>query len=77
MELSSLAINGFNGLQNMELMGTIRGEPVMVLINSGASQNFISRTFVDKLQAPLEPTLHFGGTYWMDTKLYQMGCEKK
>lgn len=44
----------------MKLMGKISGEPVVVLIDSGASQCFVSERLARDLGMRVEPTPQFG-----------------
>lgn len=55
-DMLSLLMNSIVGLtegKTMKLMGKIRGEEVLVLINSGPSHKFISNQVVSKLKLPI------------------------
>jgi len=56
MNLSVLSTSGLTPPQTMKLRGEVRGRKIMVLINSGASHNFISTALVCALGIPKEYT---------------------
>ncbi|XP_031278388.1 uncharacterized protein LOC116136865 [Pistacia vera] len=60
VELSLSSVVGINGPKTMKLKGSIMGQEVIILIDSGASHNFISREFVKKLAIAVERTQAFG-----------------
>lgn len=55
-ELSLNSIAGISSPHTIKLMGKIEGEPVVVLIDSGASHNFLSDVMIKKLGLTLEQT---------------------
>lgn len=62
-EHSVISLNSVVGLttpQTMKLRGVILGAEVVVLIDPGASHNFISSTTVEKLKIPVTSTKEFG-----------------
>lgn len=50
---------GMTQPQTMKLQGMVKGESVLVLIDSGASHNFISTKLVQKLGLAVDPTNSF------------------
>ncbi|KAF7810715.1 Retrovirus-related Pol polyprotein from transposon 17.6 [Senna tora] len=56
MSLSLNSIVGITGGRTMKLLGTIKGREVLVMIDSGASHNFISSSLVAQLTLPKERT---------------------
>ncbi|KAK6163938.1 hypothetical protein DH2020_000802 [Rehmannia glutinosa] len=54
LELSPLAAGGFDGPRTLKVMALLQGEPVRVMIDSGASHCFISTTTAHRLQLPIE-----------------------
>lgn len=53
-ELAELSLNSIAGISSphtIKLMGKIEGEPVVVLIDSGASHNFLSDVMIKKLSS--------------------------
>ncbi|XP_022636349.1 uncharacterized protein LOC111241659 [Vigna radiata var. radiata] len=53
MELSACSAEGLTPLKTMKLIGLIREKRVVVLIDSGANHNFISRRVVEELKLPV------------------------
>lgn len=59
MELSMCSVVGLLGNDTMKVTGKIKGEEVAILIDSGASHNFISRETMSKIKLPTEKTPTF------------------
>lgn len=59
MELSLYSIAGFTTKKSLKVWGTILGKKVIVLIDSGASTNFSSRTVVEALRLKQTKTKPF------------------
>ena len=60
MEVSLNSVVGLTAPRTMKLLGSILGHEVVVLIDSGASHNFLSSEVVAKLGLPLSPTSAYG-----------------
>ncbi|KAL1213452.1 RNA-directed DNA polymerase-like protein [Cardamine amara subsp. amara] len=58
VSLNSVA--GLSSPKTMKIKGTIQGEPVIMLIDSGASHNFISQQVVNKLGLKIDKTKGYG-----------------
>ncbi|KAF7802182.1 Retrovirus-related Pol polyprotein from transposon 17.6 [Senna tora] len=52
MSLSMNSILGITGGRTIKLVGKVKGEEVLVMIDSRASHNFISTSLVDKMALP-------------------------
>lgn len=50
LELSAVSAFGFDGPRTMKLKGVIAGQPVVVMIDSGATHCFIAKEVVEKLK---------------------------
>lgn len=44
----------------MKLKGLVDGKEVVVMVDCGATHNFIHQRLVDELQLPLPATSHYG-----------------
>ena len=58
-----ISLNSLVGLSTpgtMKVKGTLKGEEVIVLVDCGASHNFISRELVHRLRIPITDTTRFG-----------------
>nr|GMC88585.1 peroxidase 64 [Ipomoea batatas] len=53
-------MGGIDGPKTMKFRGQIAGLDILIMVDSGASHNFISRQLTAVLQHPLEPTTTFG-----------------
>ncbi|XP_031257652.1 uncharacterized protein LOC116115659 [Pistacia vera] len=71
-ELSISSIVGISSPKTMKVKGKISGAEVIVLIDSGASHNFISKGVIEKLGLPVMQTQTFGVRVGDG---YQMRCE--
>ena len=60
VEVSLNAVVGLTSPKTMKLMGSIRGHDVVVVVDSGATHNFITADLVDKLSLPLSETEAYG-----------------
>lgn len=56
MELSVCSAGGMTQPQTMKLQGVVQGQKILVLIDSGASYNFIYTKLVQRLGLLVEPT---------------------
>ena len=54
LQLSSFSYWGLTSNKSLKVWGEIQGEQVIVLVDSGASANFISTKVVEKLQLPID-----------------------
>ena len=59
-EISFNSVMGFTSPRTLKLLGYILGKEVVVMIDPGATHNFISREAVETLGVPLTPTKSFG-----------------
>nr|GMD06458.1 peroxidase 64 [Ipomoea batatas] len=60
LDLPLTAMGGIDGPKTMKFRGQIAGLDILIMVDSGASHNFISRQLTAVLQHPLEPTTTFG-----------------
>lgn len=83
MSISKQALNGSENNHSMRLMGQIQGRDVLILIDSGSSNNFISAelasqlTGVQKLRRPIKVKVAGGGILSGDSELpnCQWSCQ--
>lgn len=59
IEISLNALEGLVSLQNLEMMGTLKEKPVVVMVDCRVVHNFISLKVIDELALKISPT----GTY--------------
>ncbi|KAF7825235.1 TMV resistance protein N [Senna tora] len=62
MALLMNSIAGLMGGRTMKVSGNLKGEKILILIESGASHNFISSSLVSKLQLPIRGTTSYSVT---------------
>ncbi|KZV39093.1 hypothetical protein F511_34263 [Dorcoceras hygrometricum] len=60
LELPLFSISGMSQPQTLKLRGRIKDEEVVVMVNSGASHNFVSRALMEKLGLGIDETVRFG-----------------
>ncbi|XP_019189232.1 PREDICTED: uncharacterized protein LOC109183619 [Ipomoea nil] len=60
LDLPLTALGGIDGPKTMKFRGQVASTEVIIMVDSGASHNFISHNLSTKLQYPLEPTQQFG-----------------
>ncbi|KZV58834.1 hypothetical protein F511_31528 [Dorcoceras hygrometricum] len=60
LELPLCSIGGITQPQTMKLRGRLQGTDIVVMMDSGASHNFISRILVEHLQLDVDETVQFG-----------------
>ena len=60
IELSMNSVVGLTTPQTMKLRGDIEGQPVVILIDGGATHNFITAEVVQQLGLEREETVGYG-----------------
>lgn len=60
LDLPLLALGSIDNSDIMKFKGTVDGQEVIIMVDSGASKNFIASGMTDKLDRPIEPTPRFG-----------------
>ncbi|KAA0032599.1 peroxidase 64 [Cucumis melo var. makuwa] len=60
VELSINSMIGLNDPGTMKVRGKLRDEDVIILIDCGATHNFVSEKLVKKLFIPIKETAHYG-----------------
>ncbi|KZV44098.1 hypothetical protein F511_10769 [Dorcoceras hygrometricum] len=60
LELPLFSIGGITQPQTMKLLGRVAGNEVVVMMDSGASHNFVSRELVKHLKLHVDDTVKFG-----------------
>lgn len=73
-EISISSIAGISSSRTIKLRGTLRGRDVIVMIDSGATHNFVSKKLVEQLQLETDKTrgysvLTAGGVTFRDAGL--------
>lgn len=59
-EISLNSVVGITSPKTMKLLGTLKGREVVVMVDPGATHNFISKEAVQKLEIPVLPSKSFG-----------------
>lgn len=67
---------GFTSPKTMKLSGTIDGKPVVILVDFGASSNFISTSVAKQIALPLSTCALFGVTLGTRTRVFGDGICK-
>lgn len=76
IELSINSVVGLSNLGTVKVRGRIKGREVVVLIDCGATHNFILETLVDVLQVSTKETSHYGMILGFGTAIKGKGvCE--
>ncbi|KZV22958.1 hypothetical protein F511_37884, partial [Dorcoceras hygrometricum] len=60
LELPLFYISGVTQPQTLKLKGKIGGEEVVIMVDSGASHNFVSRTLMERLGYEIDEAVRFG-----------------
>ncbi|KAA0046073.1 Transposon Ty3-G Gag-Pol polyprotein [Cucumis melo var. makuwa] len=77
VELSINSVVGLNDPGTMKVRGKLLGEEVIVLIDCGATHNFVSEKLVKKLILPIKETSHYGVILGSGAAVQGKGiCEK-
>lgn len=75
-EISLNSVMGISSPKTLKLAGTINGESVVVMVDPGATHNFISTDTVQHLQLPITPSKSFGVSLGTGTEVYGAGVCK-
>ncbi|KAL0560774.1 hypothetical protein IC582_001187 [Cucumis melo] len=76
VELSINSVVGLNDPGTMKVRGTLQGKEVVILIDCGATHNFVSEKLVTTLQLPIKETAHYGVILGSGTAIQGKGiCE--
>lgn len=59
LELFMNSVGGLSGNHTMKLMGKLKREEILILINSGATHNFIATKLVERLNLPIQASLKY------------------
>ncbi|KZV27247.1 peroxidase 64 [Dorcoceras hygrometricum] len=73
LELPMFSISGMTQRQTVKLGGRIQDEEAVVMIDSGASHNFVSRKLVEKLGMEIDEAMRFGVCLGDGTKIRGQG----
>ncbi|KAL4035943.1 hypothetical protein IC575_004655 [Cucumis melo] len=77
VELSINSVVGLNDPGTMKVRGKLLGEDVIILIDCGATHNFVSEKLVKKLILPIKETSHYGVILGSGAAIQGKGiCEK-
>ncbi|KAF7826330.1 Retrotransposable element Tf2 [Senna tora] len=76
MSLSLNSVVGITSGRTMKLMGKIRGKEVVIMIDSGATHNFISEELVKRMGLEIEKTKSYRVTLGDGYTVQQQGCCK-
>ncbi|TYK28503.1 Ty3/gypsy retrotransposon protein [Cucumis melo var. makuwa] len=77
VELSINSVVGLNDPGTMKVRGKLFGEEVIILIDCGATHNFVSEKLVKKLTLPIKETSHYGVILGSGAAVQGKGiCEK-
>ncbi|KAL0533232.1 hypothetical protein IC582_030448 [Cucumis melo] len=77
VELSINSVVGLNDPGTMKVRGKLLGEEVVILIDCGATHNFVSEKLVKKLSLPIKETSHYGVILGSGAAVQGKGvCEK-
>lgn len=60
LEISLNSVVGMSNPKTMKMLGTINGEQVVVMVDLGATHNFLSLATLERLRIPLHSTKGFG-----------------
>ena len=71
--ISLQSLIGFTNSKTMKMEGSIGGNTVLILINSGATSNFIPTSVARRLGLPCTDCKPFGATLGTGTKVYGEG----
>ncbi|KZV51588.1 hypothetical protein F511_10541 [Dorcoceras hygrometricum] len=73
LELPLFSINGMTQPQTLKIRGRIKNEEVVVMIDSGASHNFVARKMVERMGMKIDETVKFGVCLGDGTKIRCQG----
>lgn len=59
MELPLFLVGAISQPKTMKIKGEIEDVPMIIMVDSGASHNFIAKDLVERLGLPVEPTFAF------------------
>ncbi|KAF7821859.1 Retrovirus-related Pol polyprotein [Senna tora] len=76
MSLSLNSVVGITSGRTMKLMGRVRGKEVVIMIDSGATHNFISEELVKRMGLEVEKTKSYRVTLGDGYTVQQQGCCK-